>query len=174
MFILKLLSKLFKAINSNASPMQIAWGAVLGMFLGLTPFWTLHQVLIIFLIIIINVNISMAIFSLLIFKGIAYLLDPLLHSVGYWLLVDLESLNTLWTSLYHAPIVPLTRFNNTLVLGAFTGSLILLEPVLLGVNIGVIQYRAKLHDRIQKLKIVQVIKSSGLYSLYQKFRRLGE
>ncbi len=174
MFIFKLLSKLFKAINSNASPMQIAWGAVLGMFLGLTPFWTLHQIVIIFLIIIINVNMSMAIFSLLIFKGIAYLADPLLHSIGCWLLVDLESLNTLWTTLYHAPVVPLTRFNNTVVLGAFVGSIILLEPLLLSVNIGVIEYRAKLHDRIQKLKIVQVVKSSGLYSLYQKFRRLGE
>lgn len=174
MFILKLLSKLFKALNSNASPMQIAWGAVLGMFLGLTPFWTLQQILIIFLIIVINVNISMAIFSMLIFKAVAFFVDPLLHSIGYWLLVDLEGLNTLWTTLFHAPIVPHTRFNNTLVLGAFIGSLILLEPVLLGVRFGVIQYREKLHDRFQKWKIVKAVKSSGLFSLYQKFRKLGE
>lgn len=174
MFILKLLSKLFKALNSNASPMQIAWGAVWGMFLGLTPFWNLQQLIIIFLIIIINVNISMVIFSLLIFKAIAFFVDPLLHSIGYWLLVDLEGLHTLWTTLYHAPLVPHTRFYNTLVLGAFVGSLILLEPVLLGVRYGVIQYREKLHDRFQKWKIVKAVKSSGLFSLYTKFKQLGD
>ena len=174
MIILKLISKVFKILTSNESPSQIAWAAVLGMILGLTPFWTLQQILVIFLIIILKVNITMAILSLFLFKGIAWMIDPLLHSIGFYLLVDFEALKTMWTSLYHAPVVPLTKFYNTVVLGAFVASLILLEPVFLFSKYTVVLYRTKLNARFQKLKIVKIIKSSGLYGAFTKFRKLGD
>ena len=172
MFILKLLGKLFKALRSGVSPTQIAGGFIFGMILGLTPLWNLHNLLVVILIIILRVNISMAIFSFLICSGIAYLLDPLFHSFGYWLLVEVTALQGLWTSLYNTPVVPLTRYNNTVVMGSLVGSLILILPMFFLVKSGVILYREKLEARIQKLKIVQVVKSSKIYSVYEKISDL--
>ena len=60
MIVLKFLSKLFKALRSGDSPGQLAGGFALGMIIGLTPLWSLHNLLVVILIIIIKVNISMA------------------------------------------------------------------------------------------------------------------
>jgi len=174
MFIVKLLGKLLKALSSGESPRQIAGGFILGMILGLTPFWSLHNLVVILLVIILSVNISMAIFSWLIFSAFAYLLDPLFHSLGYWLLVDVTALRGLWTAMYNIPVVPLTRFNNTVVLGSFVSSLVLLVPMFFVVKRGVVLYREKIHDRVQKLKIVKIVKSSGIYSLYKKIKFYGD
>ena len=174
MFIVKLLGKLLKALSSGESPRQIADGFILGMILGLTPFWSLHNLVVILLVIILSVNISMAIFSWLIFSAFAYLLDPLFHSLGYWLLVDVTALRGLWTAMYNIPVVPLTRFNNTVVLGSFVSSLVLLVPIFFVVKRGVVLYREKIHDRVQKLKIVKIVKSSGIYSLYKKIKFYGD
>ena len=163
-----MLSKLFKALRSGASPKQIAGGFIFGMILGLTPLWSLHNLLVLILIIVLKVNISMAIFSFLMFSGVAYLIDPLFHSFGYWLLVDVTALQGLWTSLYNTPVIPLTRYNNTVVMGSLVSSLILTLPVFFLVKGGVVLYREKLEAKIQKLKIVQVVKSSKIYSVYQK------
>ena len=53
-----------------------------------------------------------------------FLLDPVFHSVGYVLLRDLDVLSGFWTFLFNLPIFPLTRFNNTVVLGCFVFSLV--------------------------------------------------
>ena len=50
MFILKILGKFIKVLRSAASPRQIAWGFALGCILGLTPFWSLHNLLLVVLI----------------------------------------------------------------------------------------------------------------------------
>ena len=170
MILFKLLNKLLKALRSAASPGQIAGGFILGMILGLTPFWSLHNLLVVLLIIILNVNISMAIFSFLLFSGIAYLLDPLFHSLGYWLLVDVTALKGLWTSLYNILVIPLTRYNNTIVLGSLVCSLVLLLPAFIFVKKGVVLYREKIDAKVQQWKIVKIVKSSKIYSVYEKIR----
>ena len=174
MFIIEFIAKLIKILRSAASPAQIAGGFMLGMVLGLTPLLTLHNLIIFILIIIFNVNIAMAIFSFGIFSGIAYLFDPLFHNLGYYLLVDVTSLHDLWTRLYNIPVIALSRYNNTVVMGSLVTALILMIPVYFLTRIGVIQYREKIDSRVQKLKIMQVIKSSSIYNFYQKIKSLGE
>ena len=174
MFFLKLLSKLLKALRSAASPGQLAGGFILGMIIGLTPVWSLHNLVVVVLIIILNVNISMAIFSFALCSGFAYLLDPLFHSFGYWLLVDVSALYGLWKFMAETPLLALGRFNNTVVLGSFIVSVLLLIPMYFLVKHGVVLYREKIDARIQKWKIIQAIKSSKLYSLYQKISNLRD
>jgi len=168
MILLKYLSKLLKALKSGESPAQLAGGFVLGMIMGLTPFWNLHNLLIFILILIIRVNISMAILGFAVFSGFAYLFDPLFHSLGFWALVDVNALKSFWTSIYNTPVGALTNFNNTVVLGSLLISLILVLPVFLLTKVGVVQYREKIDAKVQKLKIVQGLKSSKLYSIYEK------
>jgi uncharacterized protein (TIGR03546 family) len=170
MLIIKFISKLIKILRSAASPGQIAGGFVLGMVLGLTPLWKLHNLITVILLVILNVNISMALFSFAIFSGIAYLIDPLFHGLGYFLLADARGLKGLWTAMYNMPILALSNFNNTVVMGSLVSSLILVTPVFLMTKKGVVLYRERIDSRIQKAKIMQALKSSKLYSLYETVR----
>ena len=173
MFGLELIAKLFKILRSGGSPGQISGGFILGMILGLTPLWNLHNLIVFFLLVIINVNLGAAIFAFLIFSTIAYLLDPLFHSLGYYLLTGIPGLHDLWITMSNTPILGLSNFNNTVVLGSFITSMILLIPVYFSMKKFVILYREKFEARIQKLKFIQAIKASGLYSFYEKIKNIG-
>jgi uncharacterized protein (TIGR03546 family) len=175
MFIIQYLSKLIKIIRSAASPSQIAGGLILGMMIGLSPsFLTLTNLFMVLLLIILNVNIATALFSYAIFSGIAYLLDPWFHSLGYHLLVNMEGLRGLWAYLYKEPVVPYTRFNNTVVMGSFVISLLLLIPVYFLSKLLVIKYREKLEPKVKNWKWVKLLKSNQVYQLYEKLKFFGE
>ena len=173
MFVLEFIAKLIKILRSEISPNQISWGFALGMILGLTPFWSLHNLIVVILIIILKVNLATAIFSFGIFSAIAYLVDPLFHSFGYYLLVDLDSLNAFWTWLYNVPILALSKFNNTVVMGSLIFSIILMIPVYFLVKIGVVNYREKIDVKIKNWKFIKLITKTKIYSLYEKIRDLG-
>ncbi len=171
---LKILSKIFKALRSNESPNQLAWGFVLGMIVGLTPFWNLHNLLVIVLIIILKVNAAMSIAAFLVFSLFAFLLDPLFHSLGFWLLVDFESLRPLWVFFSTTPGLAWANLNNTVVLGSLVVAILLMFPMLLFTKWWIRLYREKWEARIQKWKIVQAVKGSGLYRWYDRLSHLGE
>ncbi len=173
MFVLEFIAKLIKILRSEISPNQIAWGFVLGMILGLTPFWSLHNLLVVILIIILQVNIATALFSFALFSAIAYLIDPLFHSFGYYLLVDMQSLNDFWMWLYNVPVLALSKFNNTVLMGSLVSSLILMLPVYFLVKIGIVNYREKIDVKIKNWKFIKLIKGTKIYSLYEKIRDLG-
>ncbi|MBN2410072.1 TIGR03546 family protein [candidate division KSB1 bacterium] len=168
MIIIKYLSKLLKALKSGETPAQLAGGFVLGMIMGLTPFWNLHNLVVFIIILIIRVNISMAILGFAVFSGFAYLLDPLFHNLGFWVLVDINALKNLWTSFYNTTTGSLSNFNNTVVMGSLLISIVLVLPVFFLTKVGVVQYREKIDSRVQKLKVVKILKSSKLYSFYEK------
>ena len=174
MIALKILSKLFKALRSNESPSQLAWGFVMGMIIGLTPFWNLHNLFVVFLIIILNVNAAMAVAGFLLFSLFAFLLDPLFHSLGYWLLVDVDSLRPLWLFFAKTPGLAWSNYNNTVVLGSLVVALLLVIPFYFFTKWWVVQYRERLHERVQKWKIVHALKGSKLFQLYQKISQLGD
>ena len=141
MIFLKLFGKLLRILRDGPSPGQIAGGIVLGMCLGMMPSINFYSVLVLLVILLLNVNISAAIFGWMVFKLFAFLLDPVFHSIGYALLRDAVMLNGFWTFLFNLPITPLTRFNNTVVLGSFVISLTLVIPLFFFSKMGVLQYR---------------------------------
>ncbi|GJQ64370.1 MAG: hypothetical protein SCALA702_34230 [Melioribacteraceae bacterium] len=170
MFGLDLLAKLFKVLRSGDTPGQIAAGFILGMVIGLTPVFSLHNLIIVFLIIIFNVNISMAIFAFLLFSGFAWILDPVFHSFGYFLLVDITSLRDLYTTLYNIPIIALSKFNNTVVLGSLISSILIMPVIYFLTKNFVVVYRTRLEPKVNKLKVVQSLKASKVYGFYEKVR----
>lgn len=174
MILIKIFSKLIKALRSNESPNQLAWGFVFGMIIGLTPFWNLHNLFILVLIIIFRVNIAMASIAFLVFSLFAYLFDPWFHSLGYWLLVDTESLRPIWIFCTSTPVLALANFNNTVVLGSLVVALLLMLPMYFFTKVWVRLYREKMEKHIQKWKIVQVIKGSKMFEFYEKISHLGE
>ncbi|MBT3935168.1 MAG: TIGR03546 family protein [Bacteroidetes bacterium] len=170
---LKIFSKLLKALQSGSSPKQLSAGFVLGMFLGMTPFLSLFSFIIISITIILNVNISMFILGSLIFGIIGYMFDSLFHHFGYFLLVDVSALESLWVFFVDTPLLSLLRLNNTTNLGSIVTSFIFLTPVYFATIYMVIKYRTRIGEKVNKLKITKIIKGSKLYSIYQKVTLIG-
>ena len=150
MFGIELLAKLLKILKSGASPAQIAWGFSFGMVIGLTPFLSLHNFILILLIIIFNINIASVLFSFFVFSLLGIALDPLFHLLGYSLLVDSAGLKSFWTFLYNMPVIGASRFNNTVVMGSLIISIVLILPLFFSIQKFVVGYRTNLSTKIRK------------------------
>jgi uncharacterized protein (TIGR03546 family) len=170
MFFLQFISKFIKVMRAGASPAQIAGGFGLGFLIGLMPFLTLQSVVIFCIIFLINVNLSAATFAIFVASFGAFLLDPIFHHLGFYVLTGIQALQGLWTRLYNMPVGPLTRFNNTVVMGSFVGGLILFTPVYFGMKKLVVAYREGLEAKIKKWKVVQMITGSKLWQWYERIR----
>lgn len=168
MIALKLLLKFIRILNKEASPKAIAGGLALGMIIGFTPKGSLHNVVVLALILMLNVNAASAFFAAAACALVAYLADPLFNKIGYALLTA-GPLQGLWTTLYNTPLVPWTRFNNTLVLGSLAFALAFFWPCYFLCAAGVRQYRTQVLTVVQKWKIVQALKASKLVSLYNDY-----
>ncbi len=169
MILLKLIAKIFRILNAEATPKQIAGGVMLGMIIGLTPTFSLHNIVLVFLILVIKVNITSAILSMFAFDLIGYAVDPLSDWLGYTILTS-AVLRPLWIEAYNAAIIPFTRFNNTIVMGSFVISLMLLYPIFRLAIYGVDRYRADIAAKFQQWRIVKAVKMSSFYRYYQSYK----
>ncbi|WP_108124574.1 TIGR03546 family protein [Saccharospirillum mangrovi] len=164
---LTLFLKLLRTLNSEAGPWQISFAAGLALIIGLTPVMSLHNVLILLFAFVFRVNLATFFALWAIFSGFAYLLDPLFDRLGYqWLMAP--GMADFWTGLYQNDFWQLTRFNHTVTLGSLAVSLVLFVPVVLLFRYSVVGYRAKVMPTLERIKIVQALKASKLYDLYQK------
>jgi uncharacterized protein (TIGR03546 family) len=163
---------LIRMMHSETDPRQISLGFALGMVPGLTPLTSPHNLLVLLAILFFRVHIGAALLSWVVFKALAYALDPLFNQIGLFLLTDVGFLQGLWTSLYNAPLVPYTRFNNTIVMGSLIFSLAAFYPVYWGGKFMVLKYRETLMERFNRLKIVQVFRASNLYKWYSRYSKL--
>lgn len=164
------LAKFLKLLNSDASPGQISLGFALSLFVGLTPFFSFHNLIVLFLVFVIRVNLGAFFLGSAVFALIAFGLDPISISIGEYLLTNPELL-TMWTELYQSNIWRVFKFNHTLLLGSITLSLALFIPVFLASKLIITLYRERLMKWFEKLKISQMIKASKFYKYYE---RLGE
>lgn len=173
MFWLKLIRDFIKILREGQTPAQVAGGFALGSILGLSPMLTLQGAMVWLVILVLNVNLSAALVAVTAFSLVAFLLDPIFHWLGFQVLANVDALQRLWTSLYNAPIAPLTRFNNTVVMGSFLSAIILFLPIYIGMKKFVVSYRATVGARVEKMKIYQVLKRSTLVQWYEKLRDFG-
>lgn len=168
MFIIKFLAKFLRILNSGGSPKQISGGFTLGLFMGIAPFWTLLNLFVGLLIIILDVNITACIAAFLLFRGIVYILDPLFHSLGFWLLADLEFLQGFWQRLLDLPLMAFSGLNNTTYLGSFLTGLIIALPCFFAVQWLVRRYRSHIAERIAKWKLVRWLNGLKIVGLFRK------
>lgn len=166
----KLLKKLVTMLHSDISPRQIAAGAAFGMLVGLPPFVWLNVLGLFFIIFLLPVNIGAAILSWGVFKLVAFFVDPASHNIGYFFLVQAQGLAPVWTSLYNAPIVPFTKFYNTVVLGAFVLGIVFFVPVMIAVEKGIVRYRTHWRERVEKWKIMKLFKLTSAYNIWNKYQ----
>jgi uncharacterized protein (TIGR03546 family) len=170
MFWIKALKSLLGVLQSSDSPYQIAFGVALGALLGLTPLATLQATLLFLILMATKSNLGAAALATPLFAAIALLLDPLAHRIGYALLVQTPSLVPLWTSAYNAPLLPFTRFYNTVVLGEFLIGLILFVPLIFLSRQGVLYYRAHYQEKVSKWKIMKYLKLTKVTDILGKVK----
>ena len=173
MFWLKLIRDILKIFRDGESPKQVALGFALGAIVGLSPSLNLQGLIVWLLILMLNVNLGAAVLGFTIFGLIAFIFDPLFHQFGYILLTKLEFLKGAYTYLYNAPVAPLSKFNNTVVIGSFVSALILFAPLYFGMKLFVVQYHKQIGEKVHKWKIYQVINKSAMVRWYVKVRDLG-
>lgn len=166
--LLKQFFGLIKLLNSETGHNQIAAGIAAGFVLGMTPAFSLQSALIFLCLFLFRIQIGMAFLAAFFFSFVAWLLDPLFHALGSAVL-NLSALEGLFTTLYNMPIVPFTRFNNTIVMGSGVFSLLAFPFVFLGGRALVVQYRVTVVERIRNTKVWKAVKATSLYNLYYTY-----
>lgn len=172
MFVLTFFAKFFKALRSGQSPAQVSAGFSFGYLIGLTPFFSLQTIMLFLLLIFLDINLAAGGVAILVASLFAWLLDPIIHNIGYFVLVDIPFLHGLWESLYNMPFAPLTKFYNTVAIGSLLFGLITVWPVYWLMKKLVIKYRERIEMRLKKLKIVQTLRGSFVFKWYDKIRKM--
>ncbi|HXE84210.1 MAG TPA: TIGR03546 family protein [Gemmatimonadales bacterium] len=167
--LIKLIQSLVGALHSEGTPGQLAAGIALGSILGLTPLVNIHNAVVFAALVLLNVSFAGGMLGWALFVPIGFILDPLFDWLGHALLLA-PSLRGLWTSLYNTPIVPLTNFNNTVVLGSLAFALLLFLPLFFATRWAVARYRATVGERVRQSKFYRAVMASKVYNVYKMFQ----
>jgi uncharacterized protein (TIGR03546 family) len=167
--LIKLIQSLIGALHSEGTPGQLAAGIALGSILGLTPLVNIHNAIVFAAIVLLNVSFAGGMLGWALFVPIGFILDPLFDWIGHSLLLA-PSLRGVWTSLYNTPIVPLTNFNNTVVLGSLVFALVFLVPLFFATRWAVARYRATVGERVRQSKFYRAVMASKVYNVYRMFQ----
>jgi uncharacterized protein (TIGR03546 family) len=173
MFGFTLIADFFKALRAGQSPGQIAAEFSFAYLIGLMPFFSLQAVLLFILMFFAKVNLAAGGVAILIAGFLAWLLDPIIHSIGFFVLVEIPALQGFWEKLYNLPVAPLTKFYNTIAMGSLLFGILTVWPVYRGIKKLLVKYRKGVEAKLRKMKIVQAFRGSFMYRWYQKVTGLG-
>lgn len=165
--ILKQLFSFIQLLNSDQGLNSIAFGLAFGVILGFSPFLSLQTFIVLFICFAFRVQLGAAFVSAFFFKFVAFLIDPLADRLGQALL-ETPSLVPTWTALYNMPLVPYTRFNNSIVMGSGAIGFILVVPLFFVFRSLIEKYRATFVARFKQTKFWKVIESTKLYQWVHK------
>ena len=166
--ILKQLFAFIKLLNSDTGTISLAMGLTCGFILGMTPTLSLHSLLIFLVLFFFRIQIGAALLAAFFFKFVAFLLDPAFDAVGSKVL-DIESLQTFYTTLYNMPIIPFTRFNNTIVMGSAVITFALSPLVFILSRFLIVKYRQTILARFKESKAWKAVEATKFYQWYYKY-----
>ncbi len=166
--ILKQLFSFIKLLNSDTGTISLAMGMTCGFILGMTPSLSLHSLIIFLILFFFRIQIGAALVMAFFFKFVAFILDPAFHAVGSKML-ELPSLQGFYTTLYNMPLIPFTRFNNSIVMGSAVITFILSPFVFIMSRIFIVKYRATVVARFKETKLWKAIEATKFYQWYYKY-----
>jgi uncharacterized protein (TIGR03546 family) len=170
-FILKQVFGLLKLLNSETGENQIAMGLALGLILGFSPWFSLQTLVLFGLVLIFRIQIGALFISAFVFKFVAYLLDPLADALGRRVL-EAPSLRGLFVELYNLPIIPLSRFNNSLVMGSGILGFTLAIPSFFLFKFLIQRYRLAIVTKIKRTWLWRTLQATALFRLYATYNQL--
>lgn len=166
--LLKQLFTFLKLLNSDTGTNSLAFGLSLGLFLGFAPFLSLQTFLVLLIVFIFRVQLGAAFVSAFFFKFVAWLFDGPADSLGRWALEN-PSFRPLFTEMYNVPLLPMTRFNNSIIMGSLIVSLLLLIPSFFIFRYLIETYRAQVVARFKSTKAWKAFAATPLYNWYCKY-----
>jgi len=170
--ILKQLFSFLKLLNSDTGTNELAMGMACGLILGFSPFLSLQTLVLILLIFMFRIQIGAALFSSFLFKFVAFLLDPVTDTLGRWVL-EARPMRPVFVTLYNLPIVPFTRFNNSIVMGSAVLGIVLLIPSFLLFRFLIEKYREKVVAKFQGTKFWKLLKATALFKWYATYEKMA-
>ncbi len=168
---LKQIFAFLRLLNSDTGTEQLAAGLTMGLFLGFSPFLSLQTLLFIFVLFFFRIQIGAAFLGAFFFKFVAFIVDPLADILGR-VVLEAEAFRSLWVALYNMPIIPMTRFNNSIVMGSFLAALILCVPTYYLFKSLILKYRAVVVSRIKETKVWKAITATKFYNWYTSYDKL--
>jgi uncharacterized protein (TIGR03546 family) len=161
------IAKLLRILNSETAPINISIGICFGMVVGFTQMWSIHNIIILFIVLFLRVNLSAFILGTLVFKSLSFLLIGVFHQIGLSLLTA-DFYNKIGTYLYNITFWKFDRINNTIIAGSILVSILGFLPMLLLLNFLIKKYRKHVLSYVRKTKIAKAMMSSDLYHYYKK------
>lgn len=163
---LKILSSLLKALQAGADPRHVAAGFALGAIWGLIPKGNFFSVIFLMLFFFLQADKGVALVTALLFTSAGYLLDGPAHGLGLALLTA-SGLKPFWTWLYNLPIIPLTKFNNTVVLGNLIIGMLLCLPLYQAGKKGALHYQTHYAPVVARWPLVKALTSLRIVQFYR-------
>ncbi len=171
---IRTVAKVLVVLNSeNERPSQISLAVCFALIAGLTPFFNIHNLLILLLVFVLRVNLSSFLLAFSLFSIIAYAFDPVFHIIGLNVLTA-GALRDFWTALYNNTFFRLTNFYNSIVMGSLIFSILLFAPLFFILNYGVRKYRAHVLAWMKKTPLARAISGSRLYEYYMSYAKMRE
>lgn len=158
-------------LNSETGTNQLAAGLTLGIMLGFSPFLSLQTLIVLTLVFFLRIQLGAAFLSAFFFKFVAYLADPAADILGRFVL-EAPSLRPLFVELHNMPIVPMTRFNNSIIMGSLLFSVILAPPAFFLFRWFILKYRKEVVARFKQTKIWKAFAATKFYNWYCSYEKL--
>jgi len=162
----RLFAKVLKILTSETEPGQIGLAVSFALAVGFTPLLSLHNLPVLFLVLVLRVNLLAFILAAVLSSALAWPLEPIFSWIGLVLLTA-QPLEKLWTRLYQSPLWRLEGFNNSVVMGSLAVSLLLFLPVALLTASLIRRHRERLLARLWLTRPLQIITASRFHSAYQ-------
>lgn len=169
--LLKQLFAFLRLLNSDTGHNQLAAGLACGIILGFAPFLSIQTLLVLALVFMFRIQLGAAFIAAFFFKFVAYLSDPAADVLGRWVL-ESEGLRPLFVTLYNMPLVPMTRFNNSIVMGSMVFSIILAVPAFFLFRSAILKYRETVVASFKQTKFWKAFTATKFYNWYVTYEKL--
>lgn len=169
--LLKQIYNFISLLNSDKDTKPLAAGLALGLVLGFSPILSLQSFLVFLIVFFFHVQLGAAFLSAFFFKFVAFLLDPIFDWIGRSVL-EADSLRSLFIALYNMPIVPFTRFNNSIVMGSGLVGFILAIPAFFLFRNLIVKYRATVVVRFKGTKAWKAFSATRFYKWFETYQNL--
>lgn len=171
MVVLKTARGLFKILNAELTPAQIAFGFCFGIAAGLVPFgW--NTLFLFSIALVFNCSFSGALLTFPFAKLFSIPLASISYALGHALLDALSFLDSLWNNLFHWPVLALMDYHRYLIFGSYVLSFLIAIPVFFLIKRTVERYRTiwleSLENKLDATRAYQALqRRSWLFRLVQ-------
>ena len=146
----------FKDLNANTDPGDLAHAASCALLLAFIPRNNLLWPLLFLLMCFIRMHKTVFLLCLIAFSFLTPRLDAFTDALGFRLLT-LEAAQGFYEALYQIPFVGWTRFNNTMVAGGFLLGVLCYIPLYAAVRLLLRLYREKIGPKIGGVKLASAL-----------------